>query len=688
MKGLNFRKMYKIQLRKDTLPKGSIMGIVLLMSPLIIFLFNFPIYKTLFLMMVWHVIITLPLLNALSKFYSWKNIANDTKMPFRSKKHPFYLLTIALGIIYPFIWGFFLSLTRYFRLGMSYNIFSSLIPWLDYLILVIFIFPNLLIWGYVFIDIVKQIKAILWQYTESFIFSLHLSALQYYDYFFICRLIHKSHFVLYDFITQYPGSFYRCFDDTMKKPFLIQFAIKIRSPYFYLSIHIIMISIIIFEIILNQGYIYWSLYILFIYPFLWGTINIYHIIGKQNLVYNMCLSDYLHLNFKSPRYHMKFWFLMRNPVLWYNFKHELPEELLTLVIQTQQQEALKYSQYIHLHNKLSYYIHGYKALPSYIRKLTPKKYGVKIRSAQPLGIRIAANYKIIYGVRWLHTTRVLYSPPNVLHPFTTKFIKDPYMILALLNKPGQNFAQIQQLANKISHWPKPNDLYKPHTNIKLDYPKTLNDVLEANLVMRFNSLTTNGVILGTYHHMKTKYGYEKLETMQMRPDMVSIWIYNTVHLYKGYLGLDEKHKVDSATNQGRHQIINSIEKEDYIELLTHFENKLAEKNKLTDEMRAVLSDLKQATLDYNFENLLEIWADNLHVFPDKWKPPLMIEKTFDESNLTPEAIEKIRRGDAYIQKISNQLYVLEATQKKGELTEEALDIFNESIIQKIMDSEN
>jgi hypothetical protein len=60
--------------------------------------------------------------------------------------------------------------------------------------------------------------------------------------------------------------------------------------------------------------------------------------------------------------------------------------------------------------------------------------------------------------------------------------------------------------------------------------------------MRFQSLAANGVILGTYHHMKNIYGYHTLQTMQKRPDMVSNWINNTAYIFKGYLGLDEKHK--------------------------------------------------------------------------------------------------------------------------------------------------
>jgi hypothetical protein len=60
----------------------------------------------------------------------------------------------------------------------------------------------------------------------------------------------------------------------------------------------------------------------------------------------------------------------------------------------------------------------------------------------------------MFGVRWYHTTRILKSPKNILHPFTAKFIQDPYVILALLNQLGQTFVEIQHFSKKIKHWPK------------------------------------------------------------------------------------------------------------------------------------------------------------------------------------------------------------------------------------------
>lgn len=41
----------------------------------------------------------------------------------------------------------------------------------------------------------------------------------------------------------------------------------------------------------------------------------------------------------------------------------------------------------------------------------------------------------------------------------------------------------------------------------------------------------------------------------------------------------------------------------------------------------------------------------------------MIDKTFDNSKLTPTALEKICKGELFIKKISDNLYVLEKTHK-------------------------
>lgn len=58
-----------------------------------------------------------------------------------------------------------------------------------------------------------------------------------------------------------------------------------------------------------------------------GIIKIYHFIGRQNLIHNMCMSNYLYMNFDKPHYYLNLWFLAPNPMLWYNYQHKVTSEL-------------------------------------------------------------------------------------------------------------------------------------------------------------------------------------------------------------------------------------------------------------------------------------------------------------------------------------------------------------------------
>lgn len=97
-------------------------------------------------------------------------------------------------------------------------------------------------------------------------------------------------------------------------------------------------------------------------------------------------------------------------------------------------------------------------------------------------------------------------------------------VLALINHPKQNIALIQKLTKHIQ-WPQPRTLYKEiYPNILLNEDRNLLEVIETNFVMNFASLANKGVILGVYKAMKKQFGYVGLESMQMRPDMVSLWL--------------------------------------------------------------------------------------------------------------------------------------------------------------------
>jgi hypothetical protein len=55
-----------------------------------------------------------------------------------------------------------------------------------------------------------------------------------------------------------------------------------------------------------------------------------------------------------------------------------------------------------------------------------------------------------------------------------------------------------------------------------------------------------------------------------------------------------------------------------------------------------------------FENL----SDNIQLFPDKWKPPLRLDKSFDYSNLNEDTLRLIKNGEYEIEQISDELYLL------------------------------
>jgi hypothetical protein len=302
------------------------------------------------------------------------------------------------------------------------------------------------------------------------------------------------------------------------------------------------------------------------------------------------------------------------------------------------------------------------------------------RTGQPhrWGVRVAAFYWRDNKVRWYHTSRVLYSPLPNIHKATIFLVKDkPYSILALLNHPGQDFSLIQKLT-KNAKWPQPNTLYKDTSGMILSESNTILDVLETNFAMSFQSLTKNRVIIGTYQTMKNKFGYDNLETMQLRPDMISYW-FGSLYKYQGYLGIDQKNL--NVTNFGRNQAI-TMGTQKYETIIENYTQALSKKHEVTPEMNQTLENLINSS--DNSEIHIKIWAENLHLFPEKWKPPFKVDKSFDYSNLKPETVELIKQGEIEIIRISDKLYLANISEETGSFDEKALDNFDGSFIQDQM----
>ena len=398
-------------------------------------MFNKIIYKTLFFYLLWHISISIPILVYISKKGNWSFVPQQYPTPYRNFSHPLFILSLAVAMVYPLLWGLFLSLSRYIRLGSTLDLKYTFISYIDYFIVGIFIIPFIFYWALLLLFYLKNLQNVLWSYTEFVVFSFHLRALQYYDYFRICQLIHKLHFVIFDLFFQSPGAYYKHFDDRIEVPYFIRFTKLIQNVYYKLHIlHIIFFSSLIIEIILKKGLLFVGIYSLFIYPTILSCLRLFHYIGRQDLIQNMCMSDYLYVNFKNPRYYLKFWFFAKNPQLWYGFIYKMDSSLQQIFDETVLLEKAAYNEFIKFHRDIIYRIHGYKSTNISVHKTSyPRTYGVKIGSAHPWIVRVAAFYKSRYGVRWYHSTRVLLGlDKGLLHPFTAKFIKDPYAILAYI----------------------------------------------------------------------------------------------------------------------------------------------------------------------------------------------------------------------------------------------------------------
>ena len=222
-------------------------------------------------------------------------------------------------------------------------------------------------------------------------------------------------------------------------------------------------------------------------------------------------------------------------------------------------------------------------------------------------------------------------------------------------------------------FPSPSKLYSAYDTNKILLPENdtnLVETLESNLVMRFKCLTKDNIIIGTYNKMKSLINYNKMEALQMRPDFVSNWTNCSYFLFKGILGIDQKHK--NVTLHGRNQII-TRPIEQYEDLIDEYRKELEQKfPKIGIDVLIVLQELKNSK--NHPEKHIQIWAESLHLFPEKFKPPILLEKTFDDSNLTEH--------------VSDCLFVLEKTQEgQGSIDDLAFDYFDDSFIKKQMNCE-
>lgn len=104
---------------------------------------------------------------------------------------------------------------------------------------------------------------------------------------------------------------------------------------------------------------------------------------------------------------------------------------------------------------------------------------------------------------------------------------------------------------------------------------------------------------------------------------------------------------------------------------------------MNHDILTALINLKESSLD--FEKHQVIWASTLHLFPDKWLPPLRIPKNFSYAQFNSEALHQIKISEYRMKKISDYLILKKIPQiNHGTFPQQAIDLLDNSEIQQIL----
>lgn len=637
--------------------------VLLLSLNLIIICNNQDIFQKLTLLLFLYCIVCIPLLLIWVSLYRKSDFDLARVQNFYFFVTPEIYLQYSLALIYPLVFGIYFSLFRYIRLGQTIDL--SFIFLNDYFFFFLFTLPHLFLWFLIFLYVFKGIRTELWTYTAALFYALHLRLLKNRKYFVTFKQLHWAHFFISDI-------FFRSYSSTSFSPFKSNLLTNLhRKSYIFPCM---LIVFIICEVLVSKGKVYYSVYLLFLYPIILFFVQCLSSEVFTFFVDDVCKSDYLAKNFASPRYYSKFYSSFNILKLFYVFNSALPKDIEN----TASTERIKYISKNKRRNSILRRTWGYKL--EVIRAPSLKTVLVHAYAKKPWNIRFAASYYSLYGVRWFSSSRVLFSP-NKLHSATGLLTKkNPYNILALVGHPGQNFNIIQRISKKIN-WPLAKDLYGDNLSPNIVVPensKALFDVIETNFVVNYQTVASKNVIVGTYRPMMARFRSQTLFAMQKHPDTV-LQFNASNYKYQNLIGID--HKFGGYVSEyGRNQILTVQSLQLYEDILLKYRERLIIKGYFTEELGVVLQELQNTA--ENFQAHQQVWAEYL---PPRWSPPLYINPMFQEEYLRPEVKKFLQEAHAYNAHNSQILYE-RGVPELTDFSENGLSSFEKSFLQDLLGS--
>lgn len=599
--------------------------------------------KNLLYIIIIHSFIIVPIIYFWAKNRNWLLTHHD-KYYFDS---PLLFFHFAVGIIYPAFWGVFLSLNRFFNLTMTIDlqhyinlaVINTVLPFVIPLMFYVQFYK-------VILNFMKYSQQILWQSFCNICNICHLLLLKYTFYFNICEYLYKYSFIVGNFIV-ISSDIYPPDKNYSKWRYLLR--------YLYLKPNII-IYLIFFEffieLIIFKGKLHYGLLLIFIFLIGRMLVKFSLLFFRTNFIDDVCIVDYLNKNWETPRYPSYFW---------YNF-----EEHSTLHQWSFNQEELTLIENLKEKNTIKFY----KYRPTLLTRVQGLGYIYRIKAA----------YRTYTGVRWVHTGR---SVHNVTPLFMRSFLERG----SFLNLP-QGWQKYHNIITYLDSKgfrtePLPSNFYQNH---KAPSTTSFQKLIEHNLLTNFVPLRNKNVIINNYDNtiILDSKGQECPDAafdLKKSP-------FNDTRI----IAMDQK---SNPSEKGlANHILSNITEAAYTKGIRRYQSELFYRNSLhniplaTEEIRQGL-ELLVKTCNKLEEHQL-VWANYVKYFPNDFMPPLKVPSNFCVADLNDNLKVKIPQINAKIERISNYLYKKNIPELKKEyhgtysLPEEALDLFQDSYLQKIL----
>ena len=599
--------------------------------------------------------------------------------------HPKIFFHLSVASVYPAIWIIYFSIVRYLRLGQTLtlsqvqNIFTP-----DLVAFLLVSFSFILFLFFFGILIINRLRNFLWDSLAILLVSIHIELLAYIVYFKITKYLYRLHYLIFSIFTIKNG-LYMTKNINLKPKKIQRFTSYLWFHPYWFSIIIVIFCFL--ELVVTYK-ISFSYYLLFFGPIILSICGGFNAFGCTNFVQDVCLSDYLRLNFESPRYPQNFWCYLSAPDIFFGITLPISEDIYNKYLSIAQSYRKIYEKYYSFSycNKLLDRVSGYKSTYNLSNRTFIYTFGYITR---PWYTRFKANARSTMGFRWFHSSKILLGPSNKLHPivfnsfFLEKTTKDPsqrlFKALALMDSNAP-YTVIEKFTSSLRYIPPSARLFNQNPYIHIaSNPKKFVEVVEGSVVHSFSSLTNKKVHIGTIQEMRNNFSTYDYPSMQQNPDN-GLNFKNSEYIFQKTIGVDNKNVNPSFSTlpsyiHGRNQAL--VTSFDFYNIIINSHKPIHEKKGTwSDQISETLYEINNSKSD--FQTHINIWAESLHLFPIRLAPPILLSKNLPLDGFTPDVKSQIIMEKRRLRYLSKKAY-------EENIPE---DHFEESHIQKMISMDN